>query len=91
MNYEVFDNSGNSVFPSNGQGGVQTFSGPVNAGDVVLLNLYFSNSSQSVVMLAEDTNSGATASETYSDKGATYFTGSPELGRVLRTVSSPAS
>lgn len=78
MNYEVFDNSGNSTFPADGQGGVLAFSGPVNAGDVILLNLYFSNSSQNVVMLAEDTNTGASVSEVYSNMGATYFVGLPD-------------
>lgn len=76
MNYEVFDNSGNSVFPANGQGGIQTFTGPVRAGDVILLDLYFSNAGQ-VVMLAEDTETGATASATYSSEGGTYFVGLP--------------
>ena len=78
MNYEVFDTSGNSIFPADGQGGVLAFSGPVNAGNVVLLDLYFSNSSQNVVMLAEDTNTGALASEVYSNMGATYFVGLPD-------------
>jgi len=78
MSYEVFDNSGNSVFPSNGQGGLQGFSGPVNPGDVVLLNLYFSSSTQSVVMLAQDAFTGASALESYSGVGATYFVGLPD-------------
>jgi hypothetical protein len=77
MNYEVFDSAGNSVFPNNGQGGVAAFSGPVNAGNLILLDLYFSNSSQSVVMLAEDTDTGAVASESYSNMGSTYFMGLP--------------
>ncbi len=78
MNYEVFDTSGNSIFPTNGQGGVQAFSGPVNAGDVILLDLYFSSTGQNVVMLAEDTNTGAVATVTYSKMGATYFVGLPD-------------
>ena len=78
MTYEVFDTSGNSIFPANGQGGVLAFSGPVNAGDAILLDLYFSNPSQSVVMLAEDTNTRALASETYASMGATYFAGLPD-------------
>jgi hypothetical protein len=77
MTYEVWDTSGNSIFPADGQGGVLAFSGPVNAGDAILLHLYFSNPSQSVVMLAEDTNTGALANETYSSMGATYFAGLP--------------
>jgi hypothetical protein len=78
MNYEVFDNAGNSIFPTDGDGGIAAFSGPVNDGDVVTLNLYFSNSSQTVVMLADDTNTGASASEVFSNMGATYFTGLPD-------------
>ena len=77
FNYEVFDTAGNSIFPTNGQGGLAVFSGPVNAGDVVLLDLYFSSSSQNVVMLARDTNTGATASEAYPNMGATFFVGLP--------------
>jgi hypothetical protein len=77
MSYEVFDGSGNSIFPTNGQGGLDSFSGPVNAGDVILLNLYFSSSSKNVVMLAEDTNTGAVATEVYPKMGATYFVGLP--------------
>jgi hypothetical protein len=78
MIYEVFDTFGNSIFPANGEGGVLAFSGPVNAGDVIILNLYFSNSSQSVAMLAEDANTGALANETYPSMGATYFVGLPD-------------
>lgn len=77
MNYEVFDTSGNSIFPSDGQGGVAAFSGQVNPGDIILLNLYFSNTTQNVVMVAEDTDTKATASVTYSNEGATYFVGLP--------------
>lgn len=77
MSYEVFDTQGNSIFPTDGQGGVQGFSGPVSAGDIILLNLYFSNATGNVVMLAYDTNTGAFASETYSSMGATYFVGLP--------------
>jgi hypothetical protein len=75
MNYEVFDSAGNSVLPSNGQGGVLAFSGPVNDGDTILLDLYFSNPAKSVVMLAEDTDTGAVASENYSSVDSTFFVG----------------
>jgi len=75
MNYEVFDPSQNSVFPAGGGGGVQAFSGTVNQGDLVTLNLYFS--SGQVVMLAKDASTGATASVTYGAFGGTYFAGSP--------------
>jgi len=77
MNFEVFNTAGNSVFPSGGAGGIQAFSGPVNDGDVILLDLYFSNATQSVVMVAMDTDTGASASESYSNQGATYFMGLP--------------
>lgn len=77
MNYEVFDSSGNSVFPADGQGGVSAFSGPVNEGDNILLDLYFSSGTQSVTMLAEDTNTGAVASQSYSSMASTYFVGLP--------------
>jgi hypothetical protein len=75
MNYEVFDPGQNSVFPTNGGGGVQAFSGTVEGGDTVTLNLYFK--SPNVVMLAVDANTGAFANVTYSAEGATYFAGSP--------------
>ncbi len=75
MSYEVFDPQGNSVFPADGQGGLQAFSGPVNPGDVVLLDLYFSGPSGDVVMRAYDTSTGASASATYPSMGASYFVG----------------
>jgi hypothetical protein len=75
MNYEVFDTSQNSIFPTDGGGGVIAFSGSVNPGDTVLLNLYFSSSS--VVMAAEDISTGSFASETYGALGGTCFVGSP--------------
>ncbi|MGA2665740.1 MAG: hypothetical protein ABSF83_12445 [Nitrososphaerales archaeon] len=74
MNYEVFDPSQNSVFPADGGGGLQAFSGTVNPGDLVTLNLYFG--SGQVVMLAKDTSTGASASVTYGAFGGTYFAGS---------------
>src|SRR5579885_1564621 len=45
MVYEIWDPSGKSIFPTTGGGGVQGFSGPVHAGDIVLLNLYFGTGS----------------------------------------------
>jgi len=71
--YEVFNSSGNSVFPASG-GGMATFS-PVNPGDTVLLSLNFSNGS--VVMQGTDQNTGAQSQKTYSALGATTFVGSP--------------
>ncbi|MFH0896825.1 MAG: zinc ribbon domain-containing protein [Candidatus Bathyarchaeota archaeon] len=70
--YEVFDSGGKSVFPVGG-GGLLSFSGYVNSGDLVLLTLFFS--SGNVVMYAKDWNTGAIASTTYGGKGATYFMG----------------
>ena len=72
--YEVFNSTGFSVFPTNGKGGLLVFTGQVNQGDTVLLNLYFS-ATYGVVMHAEDENTGAYASETYSAEGATSFLG----------------
>jgi hypothetical protein len=73
MVYEVFNSSGDSIFPSATNSGLLTFSGPVSQGDSVALNLYFS--SNQVVMLAQDQSTGAQASETYSAEGATSFVG----------------
>ncbi|MCL4340288.1 MAG: hypothetical protein JRN32_01425 [Nitrososphaerota archaeon] len=75
MNYEVFNPSGTSIFPTAGGSGMDSFSGPVNSGDLVLLNLYFDNSTGVVKMYAYDWNTGASASETFSSEGATYFQG----------------
>jgi hypothetical protein len=74
MVYAVFDPSGNLIFPSSGGAGIVSFSGPVNTGDKVYINLYFTNNGQ-VAMVAVDQNTGAYASETYSAEGATYFQG----------------
>jgi hypothetical protein len=76
MSYEVFDSQGNSIFPSGGGGGLAAFSGTVNAGDIVTLNLYFNGSGQ-VVLLAMDTATGASAQLEYSAVGSTYFVGQP--------------
>ncbi len=76
MNYEVFDPAQNSIFPTSGGGGVQAFSGTVNDGDLVTLNLYF-KTPDTVVMEAEDTSTGAFSTVTYSAEGATYFAGLP--------------
>jgi hypothetical protein len=42
FSYEVWDSSKNSVYPTNGLG-LETFSGTVNPGDLVTLELYFNN------------------------------------------------
>ncbi|MDA4135593.1 MAG: zinc ribbon domain-containing protein [Thaumarchaeota archaeon] len=73
MAYEVFNSRGNSVFPSTGQGGLTSYSGTVNPGDTVVLNLYFSGGD--VVMLSKDLNTSAEASVTYNAEGSTSFVG----------------
>jgi hypothetical protein len=72
--YEVFNSSGQSIYPVEG-GGLLSFSDLVYSGDLVLLNLYFSGGN--VTMYAKDWNTGATASTAYNDAGATYFMGFP--------------
>ena len=67
---------GNSIFPTSGGGGLAPFSGTVNAGDLVTLNLYFNGAGQ-VVLLAMDTATGAYAQLEYSAVGSTYFVGQP--------------
>jgi hypothetical protein len=71
--YEVFDDSGVSIYPSSGGGGLISFSGPVHPGDIILLELNFSNGN--VVMKAQDWNTGSTQQRTYTDKSASYFRG----------------
>jgi hypothetical protein len=75
MIYEVFNSFGISIFPTDGSGGVASFSGNVNSGDTVGLNLYFSNGN--VTMYAHDFNTGASAEESFSAEGATLFNGMP--------------
>lgn len=70
MNYEVFDNTGVSIDPSNGGGGLNPFNGPVNTGDIVLLSLDFA--SGSVVMQAKDLQTGAASSHSHSAKGSIF-------------------
>jgi hypothetical protein len=74
MIYDVFNSNGNVIFPTQGGGGLLSFSGPVNQGDTVLLNLYFTSTGQ-VEMVASDQSTGATASEVYSAQAATDFVG----------------
>jgi hypothetical protein len=73
-NYEVFDSSGKSVFPSDGGGGLANLSGVVNPGDSVLLSLSFSGGNVSMQVL--DWNSGSFASVSYSAANSTEFEGS---------------
>ncbi len=70
MNYEVFDSGGSSIDPSSG-GGLQSFGGTVNAGDVVLLSLSFS--SGSVVMRAMDWQTRAVSSHSYTAIGSIFI------------------
>lgn len=68
--YEVWDNNQNSIFPTNGGGGLANLTGPVNNGDKVLLTLYFSTGF--VQMAVKDWNTGATVSESYQAFGSTF-------------------
>ena len=73
MVYDVFSPTGQVVLPILGGGGILSFSGPVNPGDKINLELYFSGSN--VVMAAYDLNTGASAAINYSSKAAKYFVG----------------
>lgn len=75
MSYEVFNPSGQSIYPTNGGGGLAGFSGPVDQGDNVTITLYFS--SGDVIMAAMDTNTGASAQQSYPAEGGTQFLGQP--------------
>jgi hypothetical protein len=75
MIYEVWNTTQGSVFPAGGGGGLLGFSGPVNPGDSVSIQLHFA--SGQVVMLASDRNTGANASVSYSSEGASSFVGLP--------------
>jgi len=73
LNYEVFSSTGDSIFPADGSGGFASYSGIVNQGDSVLLDLYFSNGQ--VFMYSQDWNTGATAYQSFSSESATSFVG----------------
>jgi hypothetical protein len=75
FNYEVFAPNQTSVYPEYGGGGMSAFSGPVNSGDIILLNLQLQD--DLVFMYARDYNTGAFAIEAYDAFGAQYFQGSP--------------
>ena len=72
FNYETFNSSGDSVFPAKG-GGLSGFTGAVNSGDLLQLSLYYS--SGNVIMGAYDWTTGASANESFSAEGSSYFTG----------------
>jgi hypothetical protein len=76
MNYEVFGASGNSIYPSNGEGGLASITGTVNQGDTVGLFLYFSKGN--VTMSVYDFNTGAHAQDSFSAEGSTVFDGTPD-------------
>ena len=77
LGYEVWDNNANSVYPTDGGGGLDSFNGTVDAGDNVLLNLYLSGGN--VTMYAYDWNTRSSAQETYTAVGASLFIGSTQL------------
>ncbi len=80
MGYEVFDPNGTSIFPEVCCTGLLSLSGPVHSGDSVTLNLYFGHRyglSNLVYMIVDDQSTGAQATVSYSDEGATYFAGLP--------------
>jgi hypothetical protein len=68
--YETFDNTGSSVFPSGGGGGLEAFSGAVNTGDLILLQLSFSGGQ--VTFLAHDWKTGTTDSQSYPAQGSRF-------------------
>jgi len=72
FSYQVYGSSGKSVYPSKGAG-LDAFSGVVNSGDSVLLSLTFTGSS--VLMRAQDWNTGAAAETSYNSEGASAFVG----------------
>lgn len=81
MAYEVFNSAGSSVFPIGGGGGLQSFSGNVYPGDMILLKLNFSNGN--VIMSANDLNTSANANALYSAQGSSKFIGAPYGGSYI--------
>ena len=79
LNYETFNSAGVSIYPAQG-GGLMPFSGAVNSGDTVLLELYFGGGN--VYMYGKDLSTGATASTSFNEEGSTTFTG---LGSPLNS------
>jgi len=68
--YEAFNDSGTSIFPAGGGGGLGNFTGPVISGDVVLLRLAFSGGQ--VDFSAKDWMTGSTASESFPAVGSRF-------------------
>jgi hypothetical protein len=83
MNYEVFNSfTGQSIYPSNGGGGIENFTVPVNRDDLVLLSLNFTASGNNVTMSAYDWNNTSSATQSYYAcfdfyGCGTYFVGTP--------------
>ena len=73
FSYEAFNSTGQSVFPKNGQGGLQNYSGVVHPGDLVLLSLQFTNGQ--VTMYSKDWNTSASATQSYTALGGAVFVG----------------
>jgi hypothetical protein len=73
FSYEVYGANGKTTYPSGGGAGLGNFSGIVRSGDSVLLSLTFVGST--VVMLAKDWSTGASASASYSSEGSSIFVG----------------
>jgi len=68
--YEAFNSSGGSVFPTSGGGGLGNFSGEVNNGDPVLLQLSFSGGQ--VQYHAHDWKTGAVADQSFPAFGSRF-------------------
>jgi hypothetical protein len=68
--YEAFNGSGASIYPSGGGGGVGNFSGPVNYGDLVLLQL--SISGDRVAFAAHDWDTRAAANQSFPAFGSGF-------------------
>ena len=69
--YEAFNDSGKSVFPAGGGGGLSNFTGPVNNGDAVLLQLTFSGGQ--MTFIAKDWNTGSAATESFPASGSRFI------------------
>ncbi|MCS4539658.1 MAG: hypothetical protein HYU03_03090, partial [Thaumarchaeota archaeon] len=71
--YQVWGPEDQPVYPEDGKVGIQSFSGPVNDGDLVQLSLVFSEGN--VVMAAYDWNTTSSSLQSYPARG-THFSGS---------------
>ena len=74
FNFEVWNPTDNSIFPTNGGGGLENFSGPINPGDILVVSLSIVGSS--VIMSAVDTNTTSSASVNFAAHGIS-FVGTP--------------